>query len=94
MGHLRTSFHCYFNNHEEKQQGKSILALFFVLFLILIAAHFQINQQKLLGEINFFPLNRLIAKPRREVNDPVRNKTKLRLRMTIFTADRLLLGSR
>uniref|UniRef100_A0A0R3RY53 Structural maintenance of chromosomes protein n=1 Tax=Elaeophora elaphi TaxID=1147741 RepID=A0A0R3RY53_9BILA len=30
----------------------------------------EINQQKLLGEINFFPLNRLIAKPRREVNDP------------------------
>nr|CDP95798.1 BMA-SMC-3, isoform b [Brugia malayi] len=28
------------------------------------------KEQKLLGEINFFPLNRLIAKPRREVNDP------------------------
>lgn len=43
------------------------------LFSVLIIAWFQINHQKLLGEINFFPLNRLIAKPRREVNDPVRN---------------------
>ncbi|VDN07444.1 unnamed protein product, partial [Thelazia callipaeda] len=30
----------------------------------------EINQQKLLGEINFYPLNRLIAKPRKEINDP------------------------
>lgn len=39
---------------------------------ILPLFYLQINRQKLMGEINFFPLNRLIVKPRKEVNDPVR----------------------
>lgn len=30
-----------------------------------------INEQDLRGEVNFFPLNRIIPKPRRTVNDPV-----------------------
>lgn len=58
-------------NEVDKQTLLSVF-LSFVCFFFLIFVWFQINQQKLLGEINFFPLNRLIAKPRREVNDPVR----------------------
>lgn len=30
-----------------------------------------INERDLRGEINFFPLNRIVPKPRRTVNDPV-----------------------
>lgn len=30
----------------------------------------EVNQQKLLGEVNFFPLNRIIAKPKRTTNNP------------------------
>lgn len=31
----------------------------------------MINEQDLRGEVNFFPLNRVVPKPRRTVNDPV-----------------------
>lgn len=30
-----------------------------------------INEQDLRGEINFYPLNRVLLKPKRTVNDPV-----------------------
>ncbi|VDN21373.1 unnamed protein product [Gongylonema pulchrum] len=39
----------------------------------------EINQQKLMGEINFFPINRVVAKPRRELGTEVMFSNFIRL---------------